>query len=62
MKKENSLTSLNNTKRYEGTSLWEQDNDESTYYDRKLDLQGEVPGCSLEEAQKAFEEKYSIRL
>ena len=62
MKKENSLNLLNNTKSYESISLWEQDNDESTYYDRRLDLQGEVPGCSLDEAKKAFEEKYGIRL
>ena len=62
MKKENSLTFLNNEERYESISLWEQEDDESTYYDRRLDLQGEVPGGSLDEAKKAFEEKYGIKL
>lgn len=62
MKKENPLTLLNNAEGCESISLWEQEDDESTYYDRRLDLQGEVPGCSLDEAKKAFEEKYGIRL
>lgn len=44
-----------------GVSLWEQP-EESTYYDRKMDLQGEVPGCSMEEANDAFERKYGISL
>lgn len=62
MKQDNSLTFLNNAEGYDSISLWEQEDDESTYYNRKLDLQGEVPGCSLDEAKKAFEEKYGIRL
>lgn len=62
MKKENSSTLLSNTEGYMSISLWDQDDDESTYYDRRLDLQGEVPGCSLKEAKKAFEEKYGIKL
>lgn len=62
MKKESSSTLLSNAEGYESISLWEQEDDESTYYDLKLDLQGEVPGCSLDEAIKAFEEEYGIRL
>ena len=62
MKKENSSTLLSNAEGYMSISLWELHDDESTYYDRRLDLQGEVPGCSLEEAKKAFEEKYGIKL
>lgn len=34
----------------------------STYYDRKLDMQGSVPGISKEETIKAFEDKYQIKL
>lgn len=62
MRQDNSLTFSNNAEGYDSISLWEQEDDESTYYNRKLDLQGEVPGCSLDEAKKAFEEKYGIRL
>lgn len=42
-------------------SLWDPP-DESTFYDPKMDLQGEVPGCSMKEAKDAFERKYGISL
>lgn len=42
-------------------SLWEQP-EESTYYDRKMDLQGEVPGGSIEEAKNAFDHNYGTSL
>lgn len=45
----------------ESISLWDPP-EESTYYDRKMDLQGEVPGCSMEEARDAFKRKYGILL
>lgn len=45
----------------ESLKLWDPP-EESMYYDIKMDLQGEVPGCSLEEARKAFENKYGISL
>lgn len=39
--------------------LWDEPK-ESTFYDREMDLQGEVPGVSMEEAKIAFEDKYGI--
>lgn len=45
----------------ESISLWEEP-EESTYYDRRVDLQGEVPGCSLKEARDAYEREYGISL
>lgn len=52
---------LNDFQKNESVRLWEQP-EESTYYDRKMDLQGEVPGCSMEEARDDFERKYGISL
>lgn len=42
-------------------SLWDPP-EASTYYDRKTDLQGEVPGCSMEQAKEAFKRQYGISL
>ena len=53
---------LDNMEEYKNISLWEQEENQSTYYDRKLDLQGEVPGRSLEEARAAFQRKYGLDL
>ena len=44
---------------YLSISLWEPP-EESTYYDRRMDLQGEVPGSSIEEAKKTYARKYGI--
>lgn len=49
------------TKAYKNLPLWEQKDNDSTYYDRELDLQGEVPGRSLEEAKEAFRKKYGVK-
>ena len=62
MKKENSSTLLSNTEGYVNIPLWEQEDNQSTYYDRKLDLQGKVPGHSLEEAREAYKKKYGTGL
>lgn len=58
MKTRNSSIPLGNTEGYKDISLWEQEENLSTYYDRRLDLQGEVPGRSLKEAREAFRKKY----
>ena len=58
MDKDKSNVSSSN---YLNISLWEPP-EESTYYDRKMDLQGEVPGASLEEAKKTYKRKYGISL
>lgn len=47
---------------YVNKHIWEQEKNKSTYYDRKLDMQGSVPGISMEETIKAFEDKYQIKL
>lgn len=61
--KKNTLSILSsNIGEYVGISLWEQEDNKSTYYDRKLDTQGVVPGHTMEEAKKAYEQKYGIRL
>lgn len=62
MKKKNSSTLLGNAEGYVSIPLWEQEDNKSTYYDRRLDLQGRVPGHSLEEAKRAYEKEYGIRL
>lgn len=46
---------------YLSISLWDPP-EESTYYDRKMDFQGKVPGSSLEEAKKNYEREYGISL
>lgn len=53
---------LDNMEGYKNITLWDQEENQSTYYDRKLDLQGEVPGRSLEEAKTAFQKKYGLKL
>lgn len=58
MDKDNSTVLLSNQS---SISLWDPP-EESTYYDKKMDLQGEVPGCSMEEAKIAFKQKYRISL
>lgn len=47
---------------YLNKHIWEQEKNKSTYYDRKLDMQGTVPGLSMEEAIRAFEEEYQVKL
>ena len=47
--------------KFQNITLWDSP-EESTYYDRQTDLQGEVPGASLEEAKEAYEKKYGIKL
>lgn len=47
---------------YVNVPIWEQERNMSTYYDRKLDTQGVVPGLSYEQTVKEFEEKYQIKL
>lgn len=42
---------------YVSIDLWDPPT-ESTYYDRKMDLQGVVPGSSIEEAKNIYERKY----
>ena len=58
MDKKNSNVSQSNEL---GINLWYQPED-SSYYDRKRDEQGEVPGRSMEQAKLAFERKYGISL
>ena len=53
---------MSNTEGYVNIPLWEQEDNQSTYYDRKLDLQGKVPGHSLEEAREAYKKKYGVGL
>jgi hypothetical protein len=36
------------------TVFWSYDGNKSTYYDRKYDLQGSVPGPTAEEAEELF--------
>lgn len=62
MSKERFFVPMNGAGGYVNTSIWEQENNKSTYYDRKLDTQGVVPGPSLEQIEKAFEEEYQIKL
>lgn len=47
---------------YVNKSIWDQEPNKITYYDRKLDSQGTVPGPTLEEAEAAFEEEYGVSL
>lgn len=43
---------------YVSIKLWEQKENYSTYYDRELDLQGRVPGHTLQEAKEAFNREF----
>lgn len=47
---------------YVNMSIWEQERNKSTYYDRKLDTQGVVPGLSYDQAVREFEKKYQVEL
>lgn len=62
MIKSNVSIPLEDTEEYLNTTVWEQENNKSTYYDRRLDTQGMVPGCSMQEAEQAFYKEYNIRL
>lgn len=62
MNKDNLSILFNDEGGYVGIPLWEQEDNKSTYYDRKLDTQGVVPGHSMEEAKKIYEEKYGVKL
>ncbi|RKJ20029.1 hypothetical protein D7X48_10735 [bacterium D16-50] len=62
MKKNGLSTLLNDTEGYVSIPLWEQEDNKSTYYDHWLDVQGVISERSMEEAEKAFEKKYCIKL
>lgn len=36
--------------------IWNDNGNEYVYYDRRLDTQGIVPGCAIEEAENDFRE------
>lgn len=62
MSKDKFFVPLDGSGGYINRPIWKQEKNKSTYYDRKLDTQGVVPGPSLEEAIKAFEEEYHVKL